>query len=481
MTICPQCGYERKETDNIISQDECPKCRIIYKKWKPALVKEGAASTENQSRKVPLPIRSYESDLPDTGEPKTKIIFSIIVVAAIIIIGGHYLFSSVWTNKPSAEKSKINDIGQSNPGSDANTNQQPFTNSEVKTGETKQPYATENNISKRESMSAADLFRKNSRSVIIVQTQKGMGSGFFINSKGYIVTNKHVLTDLNKAEIKTVSGSIYKINEIIAEDASGDLVIAATDAPAFESQPVNLSPQLPEVGEKIIVIGNPLGLEQTLTDGIVSSIRTNQLGVNYIQVTAPVSSGNSGGPLLNMYGEVIGVATFQYRQGQNLNFCVAAERIAALQGNAAQNYPTKAISLQKELYCYANENGELHFVDWRTGVQILRPDGSLDKEKFEKYAFDSVGGNPQSIDPAREAQNSLDENKEKMFRDAFPKKSFNNPNLTPKEQRWWENRQNQFYNETYKRAVNRRYEAAAKLNYMMQQFDRYSSTRNQLK
>jgi S1-C subfamily serine protease len=481
MTTCPQCGYERKETDNIIGEDECPKCRIIYKKWKPASAKEDAASLENQSGKVPLPIRPYQSNVPDTGETKAKVILTIIVAAAIVIIGGHYLFSSLWTNKPSAEKSKINDIGQSNPGSDANTNQQPLTNSEVKTGETKQPYATGNNIAKRESMSAADLFRKSSRSVIIVQTQKGMGSGFFINVKGHIVTNKHVLTDLKKAEIKTVSGSIYKINEIIAEDASGDLVIATTEAPAFESIPVNLTSQLPEVGEKVIVIGNPLGLEQTLADGIVSSIRANQLGVNYIQVTAPISSGNSGGPLLNMYGEVIGVATFQYRQGQNLNFCVAAERIVTLQNGTAKNSGASQTAGQKELYCYADAQAKLYFVDWRTGVQVLRPDGSLDREIFEKYAQDRVGGNPMSIDPGREAQNALDENKEKMFKDAFPKKSVNFPDLTAKEQRWWENRQNQFYNDVYNKAVRRRHEATVKLNYMLQQFDRYSSTRNQLK
>lgn len=481
MTTCPQCGYERKEADNIISQDECPKCGIIYKKWKPAPATEEAASAEKPFVKVPLQIRTFDAKSSDTGEQKIKKIISIAVVVAIVIIGGHYLFKTLLTGKHSAEKLKVNEVDQSLPSSDAIKSQPQLTNEEVKTGEAKPPDITEKNIVKRESMSAADLFRKNSRSVIIVRTQKGMGSGFFINSQGHIVTNKHVLTDLNKAEIKTVSGSIYKISGIIAEDASGDLVIAATNTPAFESLPVNLTAQLPEVGEKIIVIGNPLGLEQTLTDGIVSSIRTNQLGINYIQVTAPVSSGNSGGPLINMSGEVIGVATFQYIQGQNLNFCVAAERIVAMQSGIPQNSDKTAAAGQKELYCYADAQGELHFVEWRTGVQVLRPDGSLDKERFAKYALDNVGGNPMSIDPAREAQNALDENKEIMFKSAFPDKSFDKPNLTRKEQRWWESRQNQFYNEAYKRAVNRRYEAAAKYNYMIRQFDQYNATRSRLK
>ncbi len=478
MTTCPQCGYERKETDNIISAEECPQCGIIYKKWKPTPAKEDAASVEEASVKTPVQIRTFNSQAADSGEQKSKKLLTIIVTAIIVIIGGHYLFNALLTGKPSSEKPKINEVGQSLPGSDANKNQPQLTNSEVKTGEVKQPYMTEEKYTpKRESMSAADLFRQNSRSVIIVRTQKGIGSGFFINSKGHIVTNKHVLMDLNKAEIKTVSGNIYKINEIIAEDASGDLVIASTNTPAFESIPVNLTSKLPEVGEKIIVIGNPLGLEQTLTDGIVSAIRTNQLGVNYLQVTAPISSGNSGGPLLNMYGEVIGVATLQDRRGQNLNFCVAAERILAMQNGNPQN---SAAAGQKELYCYADEQGKLHFVDWKTGVQVLMPTGMLDRVGFEKYALDIVG-NPQSIDPAKEAQNALDNNKEKMFKAAFPNESINHPNLTAYQQQWWERKQKQFYVESYNRAVSDKYGAVAKYNYMMQQFDYYSSTHSLLK
>jgi S1-C subfamily serine protease len=480
MTTCPQCGYERKETDNIISADECPKCGIIYKKWKPAPANEDTAPEEKASAKIPVQIRNSDFKPADAGDQKIKKFLTIFVVAAIVIIGGHYLFSPLFTGKHSAEKPKTNEVSQSLSDADVNKNQSPVANPEGQTGETKPSNITETNGPKRESMSAAELFRKNSRSVIIVKTQKGLGSGFFINSKGNIVTNKHVLTDLNKAEIKTVAGSIYKITGIIAEDASGDLVIASTDTPVFESIPVNLTAQLPEVGEKIIVIGNPLRLEQTLTDGIVSSVRVNQSGVNYIQVTAPISPGSSGGPLLNMYGEVIGVATFQYIQGQNLNFCVAAGRIVALQNGTGQDSGT-TVTEQKELYCYADAQGTLHFVDWRTGVQVSRPDGTLDREKFEKYAQDNVGGNPLTIDPAREAQSALDENKEKLFKAAFPSKSFDNPNFTTNEQRWWENRQNQLYNEAYNRAISRKYNATAKYNYMIQQFNQYSANRSRLK
>lgn len=475
MMKCPQCGYERKEADNIINADECPKCGIIYHKWKAAPVVEAAASVpaEKSAAKTSASIIASADPSTDSGEQKITKIITAAVLTVLVIVGGHYLFNALLNGKPSPEKSKINDVAPANFPSSANINQ-PYPETSINPGEVKQQFAAEKSIMQKESMSAADLFRKYSRSVVVVKTQTGMGSGFFINYNGHIVTNKHVLTDWSKAEIKTVGGNIYKISGIIREDAVGDLVIASTDAPSSESAPVNLTAELPKVGEKIMVIGNPLGLEQTLADGIVSSIRTNQSGVRYIQVTAPVSSGNSGGPLLNMYGEVIGVATFQYKQGQNLNFCVAAERIVSMQSYAGQ-ISSIAVSQQRSLYCYADAQGELHFVDWRTGVQILRPDGSLDRKKFEEYALDSVGGNPLSIDPAREAGNALEENKERMFKAAFPDKSFTDPNLLPHEQNWWEKRQRYFYNEAYNNAVSRKYRAAAKYNYMMRQFDFYSS------
>ena len=94
----------------------------------------------------------------------------------------------------------------------------------------------------------------------------------------------------------------------------------------------------------------------------------NQLGVNYLQVTAAVSGGNGGGRRLNMYGEAIGVqAALQDGRRQNLNFGGAAERILAMQNGNPQN---SAAAGQKELYCYADEQGKLHFVDWKTGVQV---------------------------------------------------------------------------------------------------------------
>lgn len=95
-------------------------------------------------------------------------------------------------------------------------------------------------------------------------------------------------------------------------------------------RPLSINASLPEVGERVVVIGSPLGLEQTVSDGIVSAVREVSAFGTIIQITAPISPGSSGSPVVNMKGEVIGVATFQSMIGQNLNFAIPGERIAKL-------------------------------------------------------------------------------------------------------------------------------------------------------
>ena len=155
----------------------------------------------------------------------------------------------------------------------------------------------------------------------------GQGSGFFISGKGNVITNRHVLAGAHRAEIKASDGKVYPVKSVLVEDKAGDLLMMSVDIPTGAVRPLKLGAAVPETGEKILVIGNPFGLEKTVSDGIVSAVRDIPGFGKIIQITAPLSSGSNGSPVVNLKGEVIGVATFIMRKGQNLNFAVPAERV----------------------------------------------------------------------------------------------------------------------------------------------------------
>jgi tetratricopeptide (TPR) repeat protein len=170
--------------------------------------------------------------------------------------------------------------------------------------------------------------------IVFVYDNKGeflkLGSGFFINQSGDIITNYHVLQGAGSAEVKTSNGKTYPIIHIVAVDEQSDIIRLSVNIPSQYVYPLSLSKTIPEVGERIIVYGSPLGWENTVSDGIVSAVREVPDYGKLIQITAPISPGSSGSPVLNMKGEVIGVATFQMIEGQNLNFAIPSERIASL-------------------------------------------------------------------------------------------------------------------------------------------------------
>lgn len=164
----------------------------------------------------------------------------------------------------------------------------------------------------------------------------GQGSGFFINQDGDVITNRHVIQGAKRVEVKTAGGKVYPVKKVVAEDKEGDLIRVSTDIPVKAVKPLPVSAFVPNVGEKIIVIGSPLGLEQTVSDGIVSAVREIPSFGKIIQITAPISEGSSGSPVVNMKGEVVGVATFLMVKGQNLNFAIPGERVSMLKPGKGQ-------------------------------------------------------------------------------------------------------------------------------------------------
>jgi hypothetical protein len=167
--------------------------------------------------------------------------------------------------------------------------------------------------------------------------ESAIGTGFFIE-KGLLVTNRHVLEETTRAEIRWNGNSTLPIVRVVAEHPETDLIIVAVDGDTTTDICLPLAFDDPLPGERVVVIGSPFGFEQTVSDGIVSTIREDSPFGRIIQITAPISPGSSGSPVLNMRGEVIGVATVTFAGGQNLNFAIPAFRAVQLPRREPREY-----------------------------------------------------------------------------------------------------------------------------------------------
>jgi tetratricopeptide (TPR) repeat protein len=180
-----------------------------------------------------------------------------------------------------------------------------------------------------------------------------IGTGFFVDDSGHLITNYHVLAGKYSAEVKTIDGKTYPIKFIVAENQSADLVKVQADIPKKDSNWLDISGELPAIAERVIVVGSPMGLEQTVSEGIVSSVREIPGLGNFFQMSAPISPGSSGSPVINLKGEVIGVATFQFAQGQNLNFAISTKSVTELKTKIS------AVTISEWTYARSKEKPRL--------------------------------------------------------------------------------------------------------------------------
>ena len=181
-----------------------------------------------------------------------------------------------------------------------------------------------------------ELVRRIKPSAVAIETfdsrgeKLSRGSGFFIDGDR-IVTNRHVIENAHRAEVHSSTGVVFPVTGVLAVDAEGDIALLKIDAPNPPIRSLPLDKTSPQEGESVVVIGNPLGLEGSVTNGIVSAVRDIPTFGRIIQITAAISSGSSGSPVVNMQGQVIGIATLQVTGGQSVNFAIPSERITQLQ------------------------------------------------------------------------------------------------------------------------------------------------------
>jgi len=188
--------------------------------------------------------------------------------------------------------------------------------------------------------------------VVSIEVQQrgpsGAGSGFIVTPDGYILTNSHVVSSAKKIRVRTAAGETVDAR-IVGDDPATDLAVIRADAAALATSAGSV-PYLaidgalsPRVGQLAVAIGNPLGFESTVSTGVVSALgrslrgRGNRLIDGVIQHTAPLNPGNSGGPLLDTRGRVIGVNTAIIARSQNLGFAIAVELASWVLGELLQH------------------------------------------------------------------------------------------------------------------------------------------------
>jgi S1-C subfamily serine protease len=185
------------------------------------------------------------------------------------------------------------------------------------------------------------IFEESKESVVVITTNSGVGSGFVVQENGFIATNFHVISRAGEGEIKVhiVSSedgvthtTTYEQVSVACENPDKDIAILHVKNLHLEC--LHLANRELTTGEKVVAIGNPAAggkiLDNTVSEGIISNTGRNISGVNYIQTTAPVNPGNSGGPLLNMKGEVIGMITLKPSVSEGIAFAIPASDIAKM-------------------------------------------------------------------------------------------------------------------------------------------------------
>jgi len=166
---------------------------------------------------------------------------------------------------------------------------------------------------------ATVIYKNTVGSTVTIETELGIGSGFFV-APNVIASNYHVIEGAVTANcFLSNSQTRYEIDGYVGVDQKADLVLL--HVVGLDKPKITMASGSPTPGEKVFVMGSPKGLPATISDGIVSGLRDFD-GIKHIQMTAPISPGSSGGPVMNGKGELIGVSVSQYTEGQNINFAV---------------------------------------------------------------------------------------------------------------------------------------------------------------
>lgn len=204
-----------------------------------------------------------------------------------------------------------------------------------------------------EKLSAVEIYENCDPSVVELSCQSeffsSLGSGFFIDSKT-VVTNYHVIKGAKEIVVTTKDKVNHKVDTILGYNEKLDIAILKVES---KTTPLKIWSSSSKAGEDVYALGSPLGLTGTISKGMITMASREFDGVNYIQMDAAISPGNSGGPLINAYGQVIGINTMYLRSGQNVNFAVNISELKKVDVSKPISLKDYYNKYQKELYSKA--------------------------------------------------------------------------------------------------------------------------------
>ena len=207
-------------------------------------------------------------------------------------------------------------------------------------------------------LKSEDIYKQSINSIVTLKVEKKGGSkvqgtAFFAIKDGMAVTAWHVVRDAVSVKAKFASGEEFDVSGLVDNDPARDLAIVRVKTFGTPLLPIGSTPS---VGQKAYVVGAPLGLEFTISDGLLSQIQVMD-GTKAYQFSCPASPGNSGGPLLNAKGEIIGVVPFQFKSGQNHNFAVPIQYALGLDTSLPTKPWNQVVTINTTFETASNKRG----------------------------------------------------------------------------------------------------------------------------